>query len=119
LYVWLRSGQKMAVKVPQGCLLIQAGQQMEYVTGGYIKAGYHEVVVDDSTRAAAARARREGKSLWRVSSTMFGTVRSDAKLTPLERFASEPLAHQYPPLPAGQQVLNELMAIGMAEELKK
>ena len=119
LYVWLRDGKKMAVKVPSGCLLIQAGQQMEYVTGGYVKAGFHEVVVDDDTRAAAESARRQGKSLWRISSTMFGTVRSDATLEPFERFRSQPTASKYPPLPAGQQVLNELMAIGMADDLKK
>lgn len=34
LYVWLRDGRKMAVRVPDGCLLVQAGKQMEYLTGG-------------------------------------------------------------------------------------
>ena len=99
----------------------QAGQQMEYVTGGHVRAGYHEVVVDEAARAAAARVKAEGGSLWRVSTTMFGTVRSDATLAPFPRFASEPAAKEgkYPPLKAGQQVLNELLAIGMADELQK
>lgn len=30
-------------------LLVQAGKQMEHITGGLIKAGYHEVVVNDAT----------------------------------------------------------------------
>lgn len=34
LYVWTREGQKMAVKVPEGCLLIQASKQLEWLTGG-------------------------------------------------------------------------------------
>lgn len=119
LYVWLRDGSKMSVKVPPGCLLIQAGQQMEYVFGGHVTAGYHEVVVDASAMAAAAKAKGDGKSMWRISSTMFGTVRSDALLQPFETFQAEPNAHKYPPIKAGQQVLNELMAIGMADDLKK
>ena len=94
---------------------------MEYVTGGHVMAGYHEVVVDDAAMSAAVRARAEGRSLWRISSTMFGTVRSDAVLEPFPLFAAEPAAKagKYPPIKAGQQVLNELMAIGMAEDLKK
>lgn len=32
------------VHVPEGHLLIQAGKQLEWFTGGYIKAGFHEVV---------------------------------------------------------------------------
>ena len=63
LYVWLRDGSRMAVRVPPGCLLIQAGQQMEYVTGGHVMAGYHEVVVDDAAMSAAVRARAEGELL--------------------------------------------------------
>jgi len=35
----LRSGKKYSVKVPDGCLLIQAGKQIEHITGGYVQAG--------------------------------------------------------------------------------
>lgn len=28
LYIWLRNGEKVAVKVPVGCLLIQTGKQV-------------------------------------------------------------------------------------------
>src|SRR5690606_10224784 len=44
LYIWLRTGEKMLVRVPDGCLLIQGGKQLEILTGGYIAAGDHEVV---------------------------------------------------------------------------
>jgi hypothetical protein len=33
LSVWTREGKKMGVKVPDGCLLVQAGKQIEYLTG--------------------------------------------------------------------------------------
>eukprot|EP00929_Paragymnodinium_shiwhaense_P001051 TRINITY_DN10127_c0_g1_i1.p1 TRINITY_DN10127_c0_g1~~TRINITY_DN10127_c0_g1_i1.p1 ORF type:complete len:354 (+),score=83.25 TRINITY_DN10127_c0_g1_i1:87-1148(+) len=115
LYIWLRDGSKMPVKVPPGCLLIQAGQQIEYLTAGYIKAGFHEVVVDENTVSAVEKAKDSKASLWRISSTMFSTCRSDAMLTPFENFANEPNAKDYPPIQAGQQVLNELKSIGMAD----
>ena len=35
--------------IPNGCLLVQAGKQIEYLTGGHVLAGFHEVVVNDST----------------------------------------------------------------------
>lgn len=43
LFVWLRNGKRVAVKIPSGCLFIQAGKQLEWLTGGYVKAGMHEV----------------------------------------------------------------------------
>lgn len=51
LYVWKRDGSRLPVKVPDGCLIIQAGKQLEWLTGDAIRAGYHEVIVDDNTIA--------------------------------------------------------------------
>lgn len=34
---------QVQVRVPNGCLLVQAGKQMEYLTGGRVLAGFHEV----------------------------------------------------------------------------
>ena len=103
----------MTVKVPAGCLLLQAGKykrvsyrnqnirffishpthsvchsmhhsshvvclclgkQFEYLTGGYILAGFHEVVVSPATVAAMDAAKAQNKSLWRISSTLFGHI---------------------------------------------
>ena len=33
LYIWLRNGKRMAVRLAEGCLLLQAGMQLEYLTG--------------------------------------------------------------------------------------
>lgn len=44
LFCWLRTGEKVKVSVPEGHLLLQAGKQFEYLTGGYITCGFHEVI---------------------------------------------------------------------------
>jgi len=43
LFVWLRNGRRVAVRIPAGCLFIQAGKQLEWLTAGFVKAGMHEV----------------------------------------------------------------------------
>lgn len=43
LFAWLRDWRKLQVKVPEGCLLIQAGTSFEHITGGYVLGGFHEV----------------------------------------------------------------------------
>ncbi|KAL4579427.1 hypothetical protein LXL04_015575 [Taraxacum kok-saghyz] len=49
LSIWLRNGKKVEVKVPVGCLLIQTGKQIEWLTAGDCIAGMHEVVVTNRT----------------------------------------------------------------------
>ena len=114
LFVWSREGRRLAVSVPRGCVLVQAGKQMEILTGGYVQAGFHEVVVAPATLAAIDAARAAGRSLWRISSTCFGHVRSDFTLRPLGRFAELPGAEAYAPILAGDQVAAELRAINLA-----
>jgi isopenicillin N synthase-like dioxygenase len=55
LHIWARNtGKRIPVRIPSGNnLLVQAGKQLEHLTGGLIKAGYHEVVVNDNTIAAS------------------------------------------------------------------
>lgn len=51
LHVWARNtGKRIAVKIPEGnYLLVQAGKQLEHLTGGLVRAGFHEVVVNERT----------------------------------------------------------------------
>lgn len=51
LFVWLRNWKRMAAKIPEGCLLLQAGSMFEHITGGYVLAGYHEVFYTENTKA--------------------------------------------------------------------
>ena len=55
LNIWARNtGQRIGVEIPPGYnLLVQAGKQLEHITGGLIKAGFHEVVVNDKTLAVS------------------------------------------------------------------
>lgn len=113
LNIWLRNGQKVEVKVPVGCLLIQTGKELEWLTGGECLAGMHEVVVTDRTIGAMNLARQQNRSLWRVSSTLFSHIASDAVLKPLGHFVESPLAGKYPPICAGDYVEKELAVINL------
>lgn len=115
LHIWTRDGKKFNVSVPDGCLLVQAGKQIEYLTGGHVLAGFHEVIVSSGTVDVINKRKKENKSLWRVSSTLFGHIQSDQILEPLDRFKSSPeIASKFPPIYAGDQVKVELEAISLA-----
>lgn len=111
LFIWLRDGTRVPVKVPDGCLLIQAGKQLEWLTGGQITAGFHEVIVTEDTLKTVEKAKQENRSLWRVSSTLFSHVASDKMLVPFEPFATKTALEKYPPTLAGDQVSKELKMI--------
>jgi len=111
LFIWTREGSRIPVKVPDGCLLIQAGKQMEWLTGGAITAGFHEVIVSSDTLASVERAKQKGRPLWRVSSTLFFHIASDNELRPLHKFGTKETLEKYPPTLAGTQVSDELAHI--------
>eukprot|EP00954_Amorphochlora_amoebiformis_P018138 1323947-Amorphochlora_amoeboformis.AAC.1 len=73
-----------------------------------------QVVVADSTIKAKERAEKEGRSTWRVSSTLFAHIASDNTLEPIGKFSEESNAKNYPATKAGQQVSDELAAIKLA-----
>jgi len=117
LYVWLRDGTKMPVVVPDGCILAQAGMELEHLSGGYIRAGYHEVVVSEKTVQQVEQARRQGRHLWRISSTLFSHIASDSLLTVMygseeEKFIAK---EKYKDILAGDHVNNELLFIKLGQ----
>ena len=89
LYLWKRDWTKIACKVPEGCLLLQAGIMFEWLTGGYVLGGFHEVVYTDATKKVRdAKIKHneetgEKKSTWRISSTLFSHIRHDVDISPL------------------------------------
>ncbi|CAK0743882.1 hypothetical protein CVIRNUC_001504 [Coccomyxa viridis] len=111
LAVWLQDGRRMPVSIPDGCLLIQAGKQIEWLTNGHIRGGMHEVVCTEATRAAVDRVRAAGRPLCRVSSTVFAHIASDELLRPIGRFAEEPRKPAYVDMLAGEFVQQELEVI--------
>jgi len=59
------------------------------LAGGFIKAGFHEVIYTEKTKLAMEKAKAEGKILWRISSTLFSHIRKDVTLEPIGPFATE------------------------------
>ena len=120
LFIWLRDGKKVPVRIPDGCLLLQAGKQMEWLTGGTIRAGYHEVVGTEETARARDEALKAGRSTWRVSSTVFSQLASDEVLRVLDKFLAgasdeerRAILERYPAMPVGQFVEEELRCINL------
>ncbi|KAJ1302615.1 hypothetical protein OPQ81_002932 [Rhizoctonia solani] len=125
LHIWARnSGRRIAVKVPAGrYLLVQAGKQLEHLTGGLVKAGYHEVVVNDGTLGAIERMRTQNptRPLIRISSTFFWHLSSDFDLKPIPELAEAAAAKNaldedqtsYEAMKVGTQVQNELKHIAL------
>jgi len=118
LYIWTREGKKILVRVPDGCLLVQAGKQLEWLTGGEITAGFHEVVVSPETLQALEKQKERNRPLWRISSTLFFHIASDQKLRPLAHFETEESKKNYPEMEAGDQVMEELRLINLASPNK-
>ncbi|KAL1925402.1 uncharacterized protein VTP21DRAFT_285 [Calcarisporiella thermophila] len=111
LHIWPRNGaEKVAVKVPDGCLLVQAGKEMEWLTGGAVMAGYHEVVVTEATMAAVENAKlnHPERPLWRISTTLFMHIASDQVLRPLGPFANPESEKNYPHKLTGDYMREEL-----------
>ncbi|TWU74227.1 hypothetical protein ED733_003619 [Metarhizium rileyi] len=132
LNIWARNtGDRLAVKIPPGnYLLVQAGKQLEYATGGLVKAGYHEVVVNEQTLETMERRKREfsHRPLVRISSTLFWHLNSDFDLAPVPELAErarklrqeqsllgrdEGEEGHYPPTKVGHQVEGELKHIAL------
>ncbi|KAI0778435.1 Clavaminate synthase-like protein [Trametes elegans] len=132
LNIWARnSGSRIPVRFPPTgrYLLVQAGKQLEHISGGLIRAGYHEVVVNDATLQAIEKRKIEHpkRPLIRISSTFFWHLSSDYDLAPIpvlkekarqlradtSRWGADLGEETYEPMKVGQQVQNELRHIAL------
>ncbi|KAI5463958.1 hypothetical protein BGZ63DRAFT_140394 [Mariannaea sp. PMI_226] len=132
LHIWARNtGNRIPVKIPPGNnLLVQAGKQIEHITGGLIKAGFHEVVVSEKTLETIQQRKREfpDRPLIRISSTLFWHLNSDFNLEPIANLAEkarevraaqaqigrdEGKETEYPTMLVGHQVQDELKHIAL------
>jgi len=133
LHIWARNtGKRILVQFPPTgrYLLVQAGKQLEHLSGGLIKAGYHEVVVNEATVATIQRRKVEfpDRPLIRISSTFFWHLSSDYDLVPIPSLAKRTIDTKvknqgqgpsigdgedtvYEAVKVGQQVQNELKHI--------
>ncbi len=113
LNIWTRDEKKIRVKVPDGHFLVQSGLQIEYLTGKYIIAGLHEVVVEQDTIDMRDKLKDEGKSSVRVSSTFFSHINSDKYLEILPKFRNEENILKYPKIQEGDWLRKELEKISL------
>ncbi|KAF8225108.1 Clavaminate synthase-like protein [Tricholoma matsutake] len=130
LHIWARNtGKRIPVKIPEGnYLLVQAGKQLEHLSGGLIKAGFHEVVVNEKTLTVIEERKVENsdRPLIRISSTFFWHLSSDYDLVPIPSLADRGRANTveqvrvgydddtvYMPMKVGQQVQTELKHIAL------
>ncbi|KAH7105137.1 Clavaminate synthase-like protein [Auriculariales sp. MPI-PUGE-AT-0066] len=116
LHIWARNtGKRIPVAVPRGMLLVQAGKQLEHLTGGYVRAGFHEVVVNDKTIETINRRTAEfpDRPLIRISSTFFWHLSSDFDLQPIQSLQEEDTLQRYPLMKVGEQVQQELRHIAL------
>merc|ERR1740138_1821957 len=91
-------------------------------------AGYHEVIYTDKTKEVVDQKLDENKNgksniLWRISSTLFGHLRYNVDLTPLEEMKSlhnkeNILAGKYPSMSAHEKLMEELKAINLAPKME-
>ena len=124
LFLWTRDWKKMSAKIPEGCLLMQAGIMFEWITGGYVLGGFHEVVYTEATKRVRDQniqmAQEQGirKSTWRISSTLFSHLRYDVDITPLPELAHkynvEKVRAKYRPMTSHDKLIEELMACNLA-----
>jgi isopenicillin N synthase-like dioxygenase len=108
LNTWTRDNTKIRVKVPKDCILIQAGRQLEYITNGYIMAGFHEVVVENDTIVAYCKAKEENRSTTRISSTFFAHIASTNIMEVLPQFQTHDYHLSHPPIKECDWIRNEL-----------
>lgn len=116
LVIWLRDGTKLEASIPPDCFLLQVGQQLEYVSGGYFLAGYHEVSYTQRAANAVTVAVDEGRSTIRVARSLFlhlhtDTVMGVMKESPVDH---EVAVQKYPPTLAGTRSWEVLIDIGLA-----
>lgn len=99
----------------------------EQITGGYVTAGYHEVMYTDSTKAVVDKKLEENENggnniLWRISSTLFSHLRYDVDLTPIEEMSQfhdqeKIKAGKYPKMTAHEKLMEELRATNLAPKI--
>jgi hypothetical protein len=71
------------------------------------------VIVSDATLEKAEEARKNQRSTWRVSSTLFSGFNYKHTLQPMEKFKDMPEAKDYPPISVYDFVEEELKAINL------
>jgi len=100
----------------------------EQITGGYVHAGYHEVMYTEATKAVVDKKLEENKNganniMWRISSTLFSHLRYDVDISPLAEIEAlhdkeRVAAGKYPKMTSFEKLMEELTAINLAPKVE-
>ncbi len=110
LFLWTTEGKRIPARVPDGCILLQAGKQLEIATGGRIRAGMHQVVVTPEVHTCVGLQNLAMARPWRVTTTLFAHWALDRMLEPLALFRTAAAVERYPAMLAGEYLHRELTA---------
>ena len=53
-----------------------------------MEAGFHEVVSTEESKRLAEEAKKQGRSPWRINTTVFASTHPEVILKPLDKFAT-------------------------------
>ena len=53
-----------------------------------MQAGFHEVVTTEEAKNMAEAGKKEGRSPWRVNTTLFASTQPEVILKPLDKYAT-------------------------------
>lgn len=110
LWVRRRDGEWIPGVAPDGCVLVQVADMLQYLTRGYFLSAVHEV-----------RAPESPTDEGRYSAALFVHARSDVLLEPDMQevhFTPGRVRVPYPPITAGELLRKRLREIGLAAEEK-
>ncbi|KAH8120079.1 Clavaminate synthase-like protein [Phellopilus nigrolimitatus] len=117
LHIWARNtGKRIPVVFPPTgrYLLVQAGKQFEHLSGGLVKAGFHEVVVSDNTLKTIERRKQTHRDRPLILPIPSLAERAKALKADTNNLGNEVEEETlYEPMKVGQQVQNELRHIAL------
>lgn len=67
------------------------------MTGGHVKAGWHEVIFTEEVQKQRDEAIKSGRIPWRISSVLFYQIDGSFIMKPHPKFCDENTAKIYPP----------------------
>ena len=85
LYTTEEKSRRIVAKPPPGSLCVQAGLQLEWLTGGYFASGFHEVIVTEEAKEKAIESVKNGGDGHRISQTTFIRCENETMVGPYDK----------------------------------
>jgi len=96
LIIWLPNGKRIPVFTPPGSMIMQVGSCLEYLTGGYFKAGYHEVIFSKELMRIYQEKMLTNSEQWRIATVLFSGLDYSTILEPIGSLRTNDNLKKYP-----------------------